>query len=142
MKRLTVIYDDSCGFCTKAAVWLREQTAAVALDLIPRSSPRVQQRFPGLSRLGDELVAVGDDGAVYRETKAWLICLWALPAYRPWSFRLSTPTLMPLARQAFQLLSTNRHALSSLLGLESDTALRERLEVEALACQPATGAAG
>ncbi len=56
--------------------------------------------------------------------------LWALVDYREWALRLSNPALMPLARNAFELLSSNRRRLSGWLHLE-DEAVREHLEREA-----------
>jgi len=78
---------------------------------------------------------VSDEGGVYREGDAWLMCLYALEEYREWSLRLSEPALRPLARQAFSLLSRSRGAVSRWLGLMADVELRDTLErVEAPAC--------
>jgi len=44
------------------------------------------------------------------------MCLYALEEYRLWAGRLAHPLLLPLARQAFDTLSKNRHAISRWLG--------------------------
>ena len=50
-------------------------------------------------------MVVSDEGAVYRDGSAWIMCLFALEEYRDWANRLAHPLLRPLARQAFALLS-------------------------------------
>ena len=62
MKKLTVLYDASCGLCVRCRRWLAAQPAYLELDLIPQGSPLIAQRFPGLQVSGDELVAVSDEG--------------------------------------------------------------------------------
>ncbi len=41
---------------------------------------------------------VGDLGQVYRETAAWIVCLWALAKYRARAHWLTTPAGRPFAR--------------------------------------------
>jgi hypothetical protein len=64
---------------------------------------------------------------VYYGTNAWILTLWATESGRPWSARLARPALKPLARDAFELVSTNRKLLSSLFGLRSDAAVAEAM---------------
>jgi len=56
---------------------------------------------------------IGDDGAVYIEAKAFLMCLWALRDYRAWSLRLSAPEMLPLARRVVLWVAQNRFRLGS-----------------------------
>src|SRR5262245_18187160 len=107
MRRLFVLYDAGCGLCSRVRRWAEGQTAYVPLEFIRSDDPAVARRYPGLKRRGlsEELIVIGDDGSVYRESHAWLMCLYALEEYREWAFRLSRPALMPLAREAFHLLS-------------------------------------
>jgi hypothetical protein len=53
--------------------------------------------------------------------------LYALKRYRHWAQRLSRPALLPLARQAFTILSANRQRVSKWLGLLSDGELEAEL---------------
>ena len=132
MHSLCVLYDETCGFCVSCARWLREQSTLVALECLPAGGEEAARRFPELRHEGtrEELVAVDDEGGVYRDTHAWLMVLWALEDYRAWAGRLSNPALMPLARNAFELLSSQRRRLSDWLHLE-DEAVRHDLEREA-----------
>lgn len=104
----------------------------VPLECLPAGSEEAARRFPELPRAGapEELCVVDDEGGVYRDTHAWLMVLWALEDYREWALRLSRPALMPLARNAFELLSSNRRRLSDWLHLE-DEAMRQHLVREA-----------
>lgn len=121
MRALTVLYDDRCGLCSNARRWLLLQRPLVPLELLAAGSAEARRRFPTLAEAEpSELLAVSDEGDVYRGPSAWIVCLWALEDYRDWSFRLAGPTLLPLARSAFEWISTRRHALSRTLRLMSD----------------------
>jgi predicted DCC family thiol-disulfide oxidoreductase YuxK len=117
MKRLTVLYDASCGFCIGCRHWLERQPKLIALAFVPCQSAEARSRFPKLAERAEELVVVSDDGGVYRGAKAFLMCLYALEDYREWSLRLAQPALLPIARRAFEQLSHNRKDLSRWLGL-------------------------
>jgi predicted DCC family thiol-disulfide oxidoreductase YuxK len=132
MRALCVLYDETCGFCVSCARWLGEQRTLVRLECLAAGGGEAARRFPELRRSGaqEELVVVDEEGGVYRDTQAWLMVLWALEDYRAWAQRLSRPALMPLARNAFELLSSNRRRLSGWLHLE-DEAVRSHLEREA-----------
>jgi predicted DCC family thiol-disulfide oxidoreductase YuxK len=127
MRYLTVAYDEQCGLCARLSQWLREQPKWIPLRLVPTSL--AARLYPTLAtRLQHvELVVVSDEGGVYWGDHAWLMCLYALRRYRPWATRLSEPTLLPLARQAFALLSYNRRQISKWLSLRSDAELAAEL---------------
>ena len=125
MKRLYVLFDGECGFCVRCRLWLEKQPQYVRLVFIAKRSREAERRFGQLyGRIAaDELVAIGDNGAVYRGPSAFLICLWALRDYRHWAQRLSRPLLRPLARQLFEALSRNRQVFSRWFGAATDDAL-------------------
>ena len=129
MRRLYVLYDARCGLCSWSHRWLRRQPAFLELVFIAAGSERAARMFPGIDRPGtpEELIVIADDGAVYRERRAWIMCLYALQEYREWSIRLARPMLLPLARQAFALLSKNRSRISRWLDLASEAEIAETL---------------
>ncbi len=135
MRYLTIVYDDQCGLCTRLGKWLRGQPKWIGIRLLPsRAASRV---YPSLAAMiaGEELLAVSDEGAVYVGEHAWLMCLYALKNYRHWAKRLSGPALLPLARQAFTILSANRLDISNWLRLKSDQELEMQLrEIHAPRC--------
>lgn len=127
MRFLTVVYDPECGLCTRLSQWLGHQPKFIALRLLPANvAARVYPSLaPRIAR--QEIVVVSDRGEVYLGDHAWLMCLFALRHYRSWATRLSRPSLLPLARSAFAVLSANRRRVSKWLRLMSDAELTEQL---------------
>jgi predicted DCC family thiol-disulfide oxidoreductase YuxK len=140
MRRLYVIYDGRCGLCRLARTWLDRQETLVDLVFIAAASEAAERLFPTLadSDRPEELIVVSDEGGVYRGGHAWIMCLYALEDYREWAERLSSPALLPLARQGFALLSKQRGRISRWLGLASEHEIVEALgRVVAPACEVA-----
>lgn len=136
MQTLFILYDPRCGICTRIRDWLLRQPAYVALRLIAIGSAEARERFPMLKPDKQELVVVADSGEVWIGDRAWITCLWALREFRNWARRLSSPALLPLARQAFIAFSGNRSVLSRLLGMRGEAELRQILrEIPAPPCQ-------
>src|SRR5579864_5842406 len=123
MRYLTVFYDPNCGLCSRVGTWLLAQPRLLGLRVAPSSS--LARIYPELAARGlrDELIVVSDEGAVYLGDRAWLMCLYALKHYRSWAARLSRPSMLPFARGAFAILSSNRRQVSKWLGLMSDIEL-------------------
>jgi predicted DCC family thiol-disulfide oxidoreductase YuxK len=115
MFTLTVLYDERCDLCCRIREWMQAQPQYVALEFIAAASDEAQARYPQLDheRSLRELHVVTSYGEVYRDAKAWLMCLWALREYRAWSLRMATPELMPLARRAIARVSSNRRRLAT-----------------------------
>jgi hypothetical protein len=55
------------------------------------------------------------------------MCLYAMRDYRDWARRLAHPLLLPLARQAFDTLSKNRHEISQWLAGGDPQGIADRL---------------
>jgi predicted DCC family thiol-disulfide oxidoreductase YuxK len=115
MQTLTVLYDAGCELCTRCRTWMERQPSYVRLEFVPASSEEVAARFPGVPWKRAELVVVADDGRVWAGSAAFLLCLWALRAWREWSYRLSGPELLPLASGFFRMISAERRHISALL---------------------------
>jgi predicted DCC family thiol-disulfide oxidoreductase YuxK len=128
VNRLYVLFDGECELCARCRDWLIRQPKFVPLEFIPFQSPEVSKRFPGIQALGpaEQLLVVGDNGAVYRGPSAWIICLWALSNYRLYAQRLADPILLPFARIVCELLSRNRFFLSrQFFRQKSETLVRQ-----------------
>jgi predicted DCC family thiol-disulfide oxidoreductase YuxK len=119
MLSLTVLYDPECGLCQRAHEWLLEQAKLVDLFFVPCASDTARKRYPQLNHelTKSDLTVIGNDGAVYFGPKAWLMVLWALPRYREWSYRLSTPELLPTTRKVVSAISQSRYQISRVAGL-------------------------
>ncbi|MFK7789616.1 MAG: thiol-disulfide oxidoreductase DCC family protein [Phycisphaeraceae bacterium] len=134
-QHLTVLYDPTCGFCVRCRQWLDKQPKLITMRFLPQGSSKQKTLYPDLQYLTDaegrpeELIVIDDQGKVYRDDKAWVMCFYALRAYRPLSMRLARPGMAGLARRAYAAISTNRRAISSLLGMKGDD-LRKELKAE------------
>lgn len=129
IQRLYILYDPACGLCTRIQTWLVRQPAYIALHPIAAGSDAAMRLFPALpqSEKSDEVIVISDNGGVYFGDHAWLMCLYALRNYREFSRRIASPRLLPLARQAFTLISRNRHSISKWLRLLPEEEVRRRL---------------
>lgn len=116
MHKLTVLYDARCEFCHAIRGWLTNQPKYVDLSFIAAGSETARDKFPELNHEAtlSELTVVSDQGWVYKDAKAWLICLWALREYREWSLELATPEMMPLARRFIAWVSRNRFRYANI----------------------------
>jgi predicted DCC family thiol-disulfide oxidoreductase YuxK len=129
MQRLYVLYDGRCGLCRVAHQWLERQETLVELEFLAAGSFEAARLFPTLADNDrpEELIVVSEEGGVYRGGHAWIMCLYALEDYREWAERLSSPALLPLARQGFAMLSKQRGRISRWLGLASEHEIVEAL---------------
>lgn len=111
---LTVLYDAGCPLCTRFRDWLVLQPLLVPLRPVPAASPEARALFPGLDhdRTLREITVVGDDGAVWTQEHAWVMCLWATRRFRPMAERLAHPAWLPLARGAAATAAGFRHLLA------------------------------
>ena len=118
MNALTVLYDPTCGLCRRAHEWLAQQRKLIELVFVPCLSDEARRRFPQLDHdlTAKDLTVIGDEGEVYMGPKAWLMVLWALSQYREWSYRLSSPELLPTVRGVVSLISRHRFHISRATG--------------------------
>lgn len=102
---LTVLYDADCPFCRRAKGWLARQEQLVRLEFVPAASGLARQRFPDLdhARTLEVITVIGGRGEVYRGERAWLVCLWALRAWRPTANRLTRSGHRVFLRAATEL---------------------------------------
>ena len=122
---ITILYDASCGLCTRAKEWIVQQDPFIGIQFVAADSSDAHARFRRLP--AGELAVVANTGEVWLGNHAWIVCLWALRRYRDLAFRLTSPLLLLMAREAFAVVSKNRSALSHLLGLHSQRELEQQL---------------
>lgn len=109
------------------------QPAFVPLAFIPLQSPHLPQQFPGIEALNpkEQLLVIGDNGAVYRGASAWVMCLWATQEYREHARRLAEPVLLPFSRLVCELLSRNRFFISRLFFRQDSNEVARELATHA-----------
>jgi predicted DCC family thiol-disulfide oxidoreductase YuxK len=122
---ITIVYDVACGLCTRAKDWITQQAPLVGLQFVPSGSSEAWRRFPQLP--AGELAVVANTGEVWLGNHAWIVCLWALRGYRDLALRLTSPLLVLMAREAFAVVSRNRHALSGMLRLRNEREIDQQL---------------
>ena len=135
---ITILYDAACGLCTWAKDWMQKQPPLVRLAFLASGSAEARLAFPQIP--ARELAVVADTGEVWLGSRAWMVCLWALRDYRGLAFRLTSPALSLMSREAFMAVSRNRRALSGLLRLRNEREMEQQLrKTLALPCQTGPG---
>lgn len=112
---LTVVYDETCELCQRCRDWLELEPTWVPLTFVAAGSTAAQQRWADLPWLGADLVVVGDHGEAWIGPAAFLVCLWATKAYRPWAFTMSGKALAPMAERFFAMVSHQRGRINGLI---------------------------
>ncbi len=142
MQKLYVLYDPRCGMCDRLKDWLLVQRSWIGLSVLASDSEKARQLFPGLEKIAssEDLVVISDEGHVYLNNHAWIMVLYALDDYRDWARRLTHPLLLPMVRQAWEMISNNRHSISRWLAMGSPEMLAGELRnVRLEPCVPLEG---
>jgi hypothetical protein len=98
---------------------MEDQSSFVELEFMPCGCREAKQRYGNIPWLEEELVVVSDQGEVWAGPTAFLMCLWSLREWREWSYRLSGPSLAPMAERFFHALSARRKRLAAWLGWQA-----------------------
>ncbi|MFC9694269.1 DCC1-like thiol-disulfide oxidoreductase family protein [Kribbella sp. NPDC056951] len=118
MRELTVLYDPHCGLCRRFKYWLTAQAPApdgrggvVRTRFVAAGSAQARALYPTLDHEATlrDVTAVADDGSVYVDERAWIMCLWATFEHRATAVRLATPAMRPVARVMIQAVAGVRH---------------------------------
>lgn len=72
---ITIIYDASCGLCTRLKDWIGRQLPLVSIQFAAAGSAEARRKFSNLPP--GELAVVADTGEVWLGNHAWIVCLWA-----------------------------------------------------------------
>lgn len=110
---LTVLYDDRCPLCRRLQGWLGGQPTLVPIEFLAAASHEAFRRFPALDhgRTVTNLTVVAANGAVYQGEKAWLVCAWTLPRWRPVAEQLAGRGGRTLVRLFAHSVDGYRHRL-------------------------------
>jgi len=138
MKTIYLLFDAKSDAALRWRAWLDGQTKRCAIAFVPYQAPESMARFDGMESFcqGNDLIAVGDDGAVYPGASAYVFCLAVLEGFGEWSQRLAAPDLLPKAPIAGALLTLNDRRLNRMLEGLSDQQFGWFLENQLLS--PAT----
>ena len=122
MRTIFLLYDAKSDSALRWRAWLDGQTKRCAIAFVPYQAPESMARFAGIEPFcqGHELVAVGEDGAVYPGASAYVCCLAALDGFGEWAQRLAAPDVLPKAPIAGALLTLNDRRLNRMMEGLSD----------------------
>jgi len=109
---LTVLYDERCPLCRRLRRWLASRPALCRVGFVAADSADARERFPHLdhARTTRVLTVVDSDGRVYEGERAWLVCAWSIPGWRPVTEQLGTGLRLRAVRLATSVIDTYRHA--------------------------------
>ncbi|MCA9403842.1 MAG: DUF393 domain-containing protein [Candidatus Omnitrophica bacterium] len=122
IQQLVVLYDDECPFCIRCMEWLRVQSAFIPFRFLPLHAEYTRRLYPELKGPIEYLqfIVVTDEGSVYYNTDARIMCLWALRRYRRYAMVLARPAFKPAVDKVFRLISENRMTIGNLLRLKKE----------------------
>jgi predicted DCC family thiol-disulfide oxidoreductase YuxK len=114
---ITVLYDETCNVCRRARRWLEVQPQLVPLVFVAAASAEAKRKFPDLDHPTTlrKITVVADDGRVFEEERAWLVCLWALQGWRPTAIRFSEP-----GKEKYVLTATRMAERLRAMGKDDD----------------------
>ena len=118
--KLTLLYDERCAVCRRVRDWLLTQPCLVEVELVPAGSLEAEERYGALPWLGQELIAVDEQGRAWVGPAAFIAAMWATRNYRSWAYRLSRPAFAPHAERFFHWVSKKRDQWSVWLGRTED----------------------
>lgn len=126
--RLTVLYDEDCGFCLWTVRQLRTLDRERRLEMVPLGHATRHPRRPDIAEvaaghdLRRSIHVLRDDGEVRRGGRAMLEILDALPGgwlLRPWAV---LPGVAPAVDVAYRQIAARRAILSRVVGRASAAA--------------------
>jgi predicted DCC family thiol-disulfide oxidoreductase YuxK len=117
---LTVLYDGTCGFCTRQARLAQRVGGGPArVTLLSTSLPGVLENRLGLTRESTNRQLFVEDGAtgkLYGGAAAVARIVRVVPIVGPVGYLYYLPGLRQLADAVYRLFARNRHRISRLLG--------------------------
>lgn len=115
-----VLYDGTCGMCSKLAATWRPHVESIGFECAPNNAEWVRERA---SHLGDELGAdmriLFRDGRVLSGANAYLFLMRRIWWLKPIGVLLGLPGIRYLTSWAYEEIKRRRHLLSRACGLGS-----------------------
>lgn len=116
---LTVLYDGTCGFCTRQARFAQRLGGGPArVHLLSTSVPGVLEHRLGLTResTNRQMFVEDSTGRLFGGAAAVARIVRQVPVIGPIGYLYYLPPLKQLADLGYRLVARNRHRLSRLLG--------------------------
>ena len=123
MAKATLIYDNECPLCTRAAGWVAAHGTRDALDTLPCKSPARAERFPNISEQAcmEAMQLVLPDGRVYSGDQALPLLLNLIRGWRWLAALFRIPGVSLLSPVVYRWIARHRQALSVIVGRGCNT---------------------
>jgi hypothetical protein len=84
VRRLTLLSGPAWPLPSGSRLWLASEPAYVAVEVLDPASARARALGPNAAPAAGipDLVAIADDGRVWRGPRSWIVALWALRRHR------------------------------------------------------------
>jgi predicted DCC family thiol-disulfide oxidoreductase YuxK len=117
---LTVLYDGTCGFCTRQARFARRLAGPHRTQLLSTAEPGVRERYGVSTSAADRQMHVIDAaGRRYGGAAAVARLVRAVPFAGAIGWLYYLPGLRQLADATYRWVSRNRYAISRRLGWDT-----------------------
>ena len=115
-RRYTMLFDGSCGLCTRTVAVVRRLDTRDRIDVldVARDWGAVSARFPALTRAAclEDMHVITPDGRVFRGYAAYRAMAWALPAAWALLPLLYAPLARPLGERVYRAVARRRQSSS------------------------------
>jgi len=124
LKTLTVLYDGTCGFCTRQARFAQRigGIGGAHVRLASTADPRVLERYPDISReTANRQMYVQEEttGRRYGGAAAVARLLREVPIIGLAGWLYYVPILHQIADGVYRVIARNRHRISRVLGWQA-----------------------
>src|SRR5690606_2080766 len=103
--------------CVRCRTWLEAREQIVPLMFLCCRSTDARRRYGSIEGLGRDLVVVDERGRYWTGPAAFVVCFWALAAFRWIGSACASELGWPVARALFGGVSARRGRLSDLVGV-------------------------
>lgn len=125
-KRLRVFFDEDCPLCLRVADSFSKEECYVPMEMLPMRASITKEEFRHLAPYieSGRFVAQDDGGAIYFDTKARLMMLYATKRFRSLSFECSAPGVSGLVDFIFENISKRRGSIAGAFDKSETESLR------------------
>jgi predicted DCC family thiol-disulfide oxidoreductase YuxK len=118
--RLTVLYDQDCGFCTWSAETMMRIDRGHRVRFLPLAqAPALGIEVPDRDALEATIHAVDERGRWTVGGQTWITILDRVPVTRPFAWIARLPLVSRLVEPVYDRIAANRYRLSRMLRREA-----------------------
>ena len=111
IRKLTLYYDDDCGFCKKSLSFIKRFDIFNLIQLVP-SYKVIDSSFIDGSRINIEMGAKDENSEIYYGADAFEQVFSKIPLFWPIAILMKIPFIIYVARFFYKIIAENRHKLT------------------------------